>query len=219
MASKAVARAETPNLPDLVRTPALDIGHEDVALPKIKLAQFMTEQVKEQLVKPGCIFSATSKDDSDPIVLWDKSKGEGVLFHVLHLRKGKSVSEGGELQLYDYNDPDAPPEAWVTYNYSVALPEFDTDVPYSLLLTRTGAPAAKQLNTILKRNEVKGPAHLLAFRLTAVERENAKGKFYVPRITQVEPTAEGVAVANNLATVMSGSALEATATGGSEPAI
>jgi hypothetical protein len=219
MASQAIER-RAPQVPALIRTPALTITAEDVALPRLYIGQFMSKAVQEQLVKMGDVYSATGADDPDPQILWklgDK-KAPGVLFHVLGLRKGKSISDGGELQLFDYDDPNAPADAWVTYNYTIACPEQDTDVPYKLLLTKTGRPAALQINTVFARNAVAGPAWINAFRLTTAERENAKGKFAVPRVHSVEATKDHIKVAEGLAVMMSSVAVEHTATG-EQPAI
>lgn len=200
--SKAVA--ERPNaVPDLVRTPALTITADDVALPRIYIGQFMSKAVQNQDVKAGQIFSASGQDDPDPQVLWSPGDDAGVLFHVVGMRKGKSISDGGELQLFDFDDPNAPPDAWVTYNYTLVLPEHETDVPYKFLLTRTGRPAALQINTVLKKNSISGPAWATAFRLTAAERENAKGKFYVARAAAVEAEDANVKLAEGLALMSS----------------
>jgi hypothetical protein len=217
--------AQRGGVPALVNTPALEIGAEDVALPKLYLGQFMSEHVQEGRVPAGSIFSATGSDDPDPIVLWEQPKGkaaakDGPVFYVLGLRKGKSVSDGGELQLFDFNDPAAPPEAWVTYNYTVAIPEADEDVPYRWLMTRTGAPSAKGINTVLKRNSVRGPAWINAFQATTKQRENTKGKFFVPVISTVEADPKAVEIAERLAVMISGSSADVQAASpGDEPAI
>lgn len=188
------------NLPAPVYTPApLDLGSDDIALPRIYIGQHMSSLVQEGLVKFGDVFSATGKDDTQPEVLWSlKSTKPGPLFHVLSVTRRKSASVNGELETFEFNDPDAPADAWTTYNYLVVLPEVDQDVPYKLLLTKTGAPAAKALNTILKRNEVRVPPHALAFRLTSVAKENAKGKFAVARIVQEDADEANVAIAAQL---------------------
>lgn len=192
-------------VPDLVRTPALDITADDVALPRLYIGQHMSAAVQDGLVKPGAIFTALGKEDADPNVVWGPpgpKAGEGVLVHILGLSKGKSLSVDGELELYDYDDPNAPPEAWVTYNYTVALPEVDADIPYKWLLSRTGAPAAKQINLVLKKNAGRGPAWHTPFRFTTVPRENAKGKFFVPRVSQAEADASHIEIAESLAEIV-----------------
>ncbi len=217
MATKAVEKKQSALL-DLPHTPALDIGSEDMQLPRVKIGQFMSAAVQEQLVKPGSIYSTTGEDDPSPISLWDpKTKGEGVLFHVLDLRKGRSAMVDGQFERYAYNDPDAPAEAWVTYDYAVCLPEVDPEVPHKMLFTRTQTPCAKAINTVLAKNQARGPAYATAFRLTTVERENAKGKYFVPRATIVETTSLGLEAAAALAMAIS-SIPEQQATG-DEPSI
>lgn len=221
MANAELVERPAAAVPDLVRTPALTITAEDVALPRIYIGQFMSKAVQEQLVKPGVIFSATGQDDPDPQVLWSESdkKNPGVRLYVIGLRKGKSISDGGELQLFDYDDPNAPPDAWVTYNYTVAIPSVDEDVPFKLLLTRTGRPAALQMNTVLKKNSIGGPAWANAFLLTTAARENAKGKFFVPRVAITEPVESEVAVAASLAEMMSSAPEPSYGPAGEQPAI
>ena len=127
---------------------------------------------------------------------------EGLLLHVIDLRKGKSVSVDGDLQLFDFNDPAAPPEAWTTYNYTVVLPEIDPDMPYKLLLSRTKAPAAKQMNLTIKKNVGKAPAWHFPFSMTIAKRSNPKGTFYVPRVVPVTPIDENVKIAEALANMV-----------------
>lgn len=218
--STAVAKAEQPSVPALVQTPSVELTAEDVALPTIKLGQFMSDHVQEDRVPAGSIFSATGADDPDPIVLWEQEQDDLVKFYVLALRKGKSISEGGELVLFSYDDPNAPPEAWVTYNYFVALPEVDQEMPYKLLLTRTGKPAAQQINTVVAKNLAAGrAAHTLAFTLDCVQRENKKGKFFVPRVKQVEADEEEVKVAESLLPMVASEAEAAPSDTAAEPAI
>lgn len=195
--AKEVATVEATAVPALAPTPATELSAEDIALPAIKLGQFMSDHVQEDRVPAGCIFSATGADDPDPVVLWEQGQDEKLRFYVLALKKGKSVSSDGELVLFDYNDPDAPAEAWVTYNYAIAIPAADEGMPYKFLLTRTGKPAAQQINTVIAKNP-NVPSYKLAFELDCKERSNKKGKFFVPRVSHVEATEAEVAVAEKL---------------------
>lgn len=201
--STAVAVKDEPAVPALVSTPSVELTAEDVALPTIKLGQFMSDHVQEDRVPAGSIFSATGSDDPDPIVLWEQGSDDLLTFHVLALRKGKSISDGGELVLFAFDDPDAPSDAWVTYNYVVALPEVEEEMPYKFLLTRTGKPAAQNINTVIAKNAAT-PAPQLAFTLDCVQRENKKGKFFVPRVKHVEATESNVAIAEKLAGLVPG---------------
>lgn len=214
--SKEVAVKETASVPALVTTPALDITAEDVALPRIYLGQFMSQAVKDGLVKAGSIYTATGADDPDPNVLSDGK--EPVRIHIVALHKGKSYSDGGELMLFDYNDPNAPADAWTTYNYTCVLPEVDPEMPFKWLLTRTGQNTAKQINTVLKKNERFGPPWTNAFDLTTVKRENQKGEFFVARVTVASADSDHVQLAENLAVMISGQSAEYGSTG-DEPSI
>lgn len=210
----AVATQEKAAVPDLVRTPALDIGAEDVALPRIHIAQFSSKAVQNDLVKPGILYSSVGQDDPEPVEL-----AAPLLLHVLTMKRAKSYSEkGGDLERYEYNDPDAPAGAWVTYDYTVVLPAYDADVPYKFLMTKSGRPAAQQVNTVLIRHAQSGPPWELAFEVHTAERTNDKGKYWIPQVRQVETKPENVAVAEALGIMMSSSAVEASSTG-SQPDI
>lgn len=194
-------------VPALVNTPALEFTAEDVTLPRIKMAQFMSSAVQDQLVTPGDLFASVGADDPQPTVL-----DQPVLFHVIALRKGKSYSEspGAELQRFDYGDPDAPAGAWVTWDYTVALPEVDPDTPYRMLFTKTGTGAARTVNTTIDRSGQ--PHYELAFELTTVQRENAKGKFYVPRPVAVDAKPENVEAVIKLAEHLSSNETDSAGT-------
>lgn len=194
------------------QAPPLEIESSDVSLPTIKVGQHMSNAVQEGLVAFGDIFSSVSKEDADPAILCPFTETEsGLKFHVLGMTRGKSASIDGELQTYAYDDPEAPRDAWVTYKYVVAIPDHDTVLPYKLLLTKTGAPAAKQINLLLMKNS--GQAWDLAFTLHAAKRENAKGKYCVLQVRQSVPSKPAevkaheanVAIAGDLAQIVAGS--------------
>lgn len=197
--SADVATQEPASVPALVTTPAVELTADDIALPKVKLGQFMSGHVKDGIVPAGSIFTTLGPDDPDPIVLWEQGDKELVEFYVLAMRKGKSVSDGGELVLFQYDDPDAPADAWVTYNYVVAIPKADEELPYTFLLTRTGKPAAQNLNMVIAKNAATAPAHALGFSLDCVQRENKKGTFFVPRVKHTEADEAAVKIAADLA--------------------
>lgn len=197
--SGSVARRETPSVPALAPTPATTIGAEDIAVPKLYVGNYLSEAVRSQLVKFGDVFLALGADDQEPNVLWSLGSDDpGVLFHVLHLKKGKSWSDGGPLQLYDYDDPSAPADAKVTYNYVLFLPEVDPDMPAKLLLTKSGTPTAQKINTVLVRNAASGPSWSNAFRLTTVKRKNDKGEYAVAQVVVAQADQKHVKQASEL---------------------
>lgn len=218
----------TSNLPALAPTPALEIGADDVALPRLYLGQTSSDFFKDGLVPAGCIFTAAGKDDPEPNVIVEGegkppvvSLDNGPRFYVLGMRRGKSITIDGELFTYAYNDPDVPAEAWTTYNYALAMPGVDPDVPVKFLLTKSGQGTARAINTVLKRNEAKGPPWEIAFQLGTREQSNKKGKWFTAIVRHVEADPAEVEIATNLATMVSGAdvgRVDAAATG-EEPAI
>lgn len=206
--TKTLTKPETPGLPALVNTPALDIGSEDVALPRLYLGQFSSQAVKDQLIKPGAIYSASGQEDPEPVTLSDGS--EPVVFHVLGLTKRKSYVDPDtkELTSFAFNDPDAPEKSYVTYNYILALPEVETDVPFKFLLKKTGANVARQINTVLKRQEARVPAHAIAFSLTAKKKQNPQGDYFVAVVRNEEAKTENIEVAANLSNMIAGASIE-----------
>lgn len=214
MATRTPAKKKTapPAVADLAPTPALDTDSDDIQLPRLRVATYSSGVVENELVKPGQIFAAASADDEDPVVVYDaKPDSEGLLIHVLGLVKGKSSDASGELERWAFNDPDAPPEAWTTYDFIVVLPEVDPDVPHKFLMTKSGKSTAQKIITALKKKEAAGPSYLSAFRITTAKRENEKGKWFVPQVRNVEPTDEGIQAGSALASIVASQAPQLTA--------
>lgn len=222
----AVATKEA-GVPALAHRPNVtaDLTSEDVALPRLYIGQYMSDAVKADLVKAGSLFTATGSDDPEPNVLAASEKGAGVsaenavTFHVLALRKGKSLSEeGGALQMWDYDDPSAPEEAWVTYSYTIAIPDVDPDMPFKWLLTRTGRPAAKQINTVLVKN-ANTPAYEMAFKVSTQKKGNAKGEYFVAKVSPAAASKEHIKIAEAMSYMIQGNAGATASTTNEEPAI
>lgn len=198
-----IEKVEQAGVPALPYAPPLEIGNEDIALPRLKIGQPGTPQVQEELVKAGNLF-VTTGDDAET-VLDAKTAKQGLLVHVLSLTKRKSLSSDGELETWAFNDPEAPADAWTTYNYVVILPEVDDEVPHKWLLTRTATPAARQINTVLAKNAARGPAYASAFRITTVEKKKDQYRWFVPRVSVVEADPKHVEAAARLSEMVAGS--------------
>lgn len=176
-------------------SPSDALEARDLALPRLYVAQAISNAVQDGNVTAGALFVAQDSDDPDPIVLAEKGDTEGVLFHVLALRKGKSISIDGDLKAFRFDDPAAPADAWVTYTYALLVPEYESDLPVRWLLTRTGRPAAQKINTVLFRTAGSQPPYESAFRVTTAERSNDRGRYFIPRIQPVEANANNVEAA------------------------
>ncbi|MGZ6854892.1 MAG: hypothetical protein ACXVGC_12660 [Mycobacteriaceae bacterium] len=223
--SKEVA-VTTPQVPDLIQPQAaLDIDQNDVVLPRIKFGQPNATFVQDGNVPAHCLYATSGQDDPDPVILHELGDEEGVLVHVLGMFKSWSLSKDGELETWAFNDPDRHPDAWVVYNYVLALPEHDPDVPYKMLFTKTASPAAKQINTVLARRAASGPSFMTAFRITTDKREKQLGnstvRWTVPRVRSVDATQDGVDISASLYSQIAGSIDTAgqSSTSNDEPAI
>lgn len=214
------------SVPALANTPALDIGSDDITLPKLYKGEYQSAFVQDNLVPAGSLFTAAGQDDPEPQVLWNpKDGGDGVLAHVLSLRKGKSMTVDGEFQTWRFNDPDAPADADTTYTYVLALPETEdgADIPVKVVLSRTSTPTARRINFLLKKNEGRIPPWGLAFRLTTAPRESTKGsktfKYFVFQARQVEADPANVELAEGLAELAASNTADVERSASSEPAI
>lgn len=199
--SSEIATTES-KVPDLVRSTPLEIDADDIVLPRVKIGHPSSDYVqkRDNDIGGGDVFYFTGQDDPDPVKLWEfGSEDPGPIFYVLGMRKGKSDDSSGELERYAFDDPEAPVTAWVTYNYVIAIPDEDKEVPFKLLLTKSGKPAATQINTWLRKH--KGAPFEVAFQITSEERKNTEKKhtWYVPIIRKVDATPEGLEVAESLA--------------------
>lgn len=222
-------------LPELYR-PAVsaDLDASDIRLPKVKIGQFMTPQVQEGLVKAGSIFTCATREDAD-VLVESGTDGvpvdSGVEFYVLGVRKGWSLTdEADELQTWAFNDPAHPENADLTYTYTVAVPSVDEQLPFTLLLTRTSTPAARQINLLLKKYEAVHDGSQLALLIGSKKRENTeKGfKWYVAQVSTAPEPADAKArkareaaqaVAANLAGLVQSTAPAAAASDDGQPSI
>lgn len=173
-------------VPELYRPPvSAGLDASDIRLPKVKIGHYSTPQVQEGLAQPGDIFTHLTKEDATVLRTAKPKVGveDPLEFYVLNVRKGWSLSTDGDLQSWSFDDPNRDPDAWLTYTYAIAIPEFDEELPYDFLITKSGKPAANLINLLLKRHETHGSASELAFHLRTKYRENEKGKWYVASVT------------------------------------
>lgn len=210
------------NLPTLY-SPSASIDANDVQIPSIKFAHPQSALCQEHDMKLGVVYAAAGQDDPDPAILWDpNAKGDnpGVVFHVLDMEKYLSKVVDGEIERFEFGDPDAPEGCNTVYRYTVVVPAGDTELPYRMSLYRTKAAAARAINTVLVKNEGKSPAHHVAFELTTVNKKADKGAYTVPRVRRVEATPANIALADKLAAMIgAASGPSSSSRSSDEPAI
>lgn len=215
---------QTSNVPAL-RPVSAGLDARDLALPRLYIAQAISQATQEGLVKFGSIFAAQDADDPDPVVLAKPGDQDGVTIIPLALKKGLSRSADGRLETWAIDDPLAPQPSkatgvWVSYQYALAIPSFDEDLPVRWVTSRSGTPAARKINTLVYRLPAGEPPYTLAFRLTATKKSNDKGTFYIPQVTQVPITEDDAAVARRLGEALGDSfAAESAATADTGPSI
>ncbi len=198
----AVAKQDPKGGVPALYTPApLDLDGSDVQVAGVKFGHPSSTLCQDHDIKLGTIYTSTSKDDPDPQTLYTPGgEDTGVLIHVLGMFKGWSYGSGDDFETWSFSDTGRYPDANLTYNYQLALPEVDTEMPFKMTVSRSKAAAARTINTVLMKNAAKGPAYTQAFRMTTVnKRKEGAGVWTVPQIRMVEATPEHVAIAENLA--------------------
>lgn len=220
--SEAIAERESAT-PALAYNASTEVTTEDIALPRIKLGQHMSEHVQEKRVEFASIFSELGPDDPEPVTLSDGKKP--VRFYVLAGPvKGWSYSEPGEdLETWRFDDPNRHPDAWVTYKYVIAVPKGETELPYSILLTRTSAPAAKQLNTILTKAAQHGPTEEVALELNTAQKRKGPHQWAIAQIRRAsvpeKDKAKDLAIVKDLIGLARASSAARTPAESNEPTV
>ena len=191
-----------PAVPALAPTPATTISAEDIIIPRLYVGNPLSKAVKHKRASYGDLYLAAGPDDPEAQVVYEAgSDAPGVLVHVLHLLKRKSWAPKGEQPIsWDFDDPEAHEDAWITYNYTLFLPEIDPDMPVKLLLTKSGRTTARRINTVLGRGA--GPLWGSAFRLTSAEQKSTDHEWMTVEAAQVTAEPAHVAQAGELFTLI-----------------
>lgn len=205
MPGTAVADSRS-NLPVQRYDAADELGAEDVPFPRMKVAQKTGELVDAELVEYGSIFTQIGQGDAEPVTLEANpnkdlgSQTDPVRFYVLGVRTGYSWrDENDNFQRAQYAPSLAETQRIEaagnrvdkTYDYTVALPDRDPDMPYRFLMTGAwGGPAARLLNLMLKKAATQGPSSEAPFELRAEKGKNRKGFFTKAVVTRAKVPAK-----------------------------
>jgi hypothetical protein len=177
------------------------IGAEDIAIPRMTVAQATSQAVQDGLVPSGAIFIAQDANDPEPVIVHQPDAKTGVLVHPITLRKQWVYDEAGEFRVVDYLAEDVPQDAQLAYNFALLVPEYDAELPVSLMLKGTATQTAKKFCLAIKRAE-PAPPWTTAFRLTTIPRQNDRGRWHVVQATSAEPDAKHVEQAAALAAML-----------------
>jgi hypothetical protein len=189
------------------------IGAEDLAIPRMTVAQSTSAAVQDGLVPSGAIYVASDANDPEPVIVHKPGAETGVVIHPITLRKQWAYNdEAGDFRLADYLAPDVPEDAQLAYTFVLLVPGYDPELPVSLMLKSTGTQTAKKICLAIKRAD-PAPPWSVAFRLTTVPRQNDRGRWHVPQAISAEADPMHVEQAAALAGLL-GIAVDTRANGG-----
>lgn len=215
--SKEVAVPEQVDVPDLAPTPASTITAEDIIIPTLYMGHQAQTIVANGLAKPGDIYAAASQDDSEAQILFEydaknEHRDDGLLIHPLFMFKSWSFSPGPgqQLEMWPFEArgrayPDGPPlfdsdpknRAWLTYNYTLFVPDADPEMPFRTRFYRSGAPAAMKINQTVIRSSNPMLHHAFRWSTKRVSRQGI-APWTVPVLNAVEAKPEHVEQARAL---------------------
>jgi hypothetical protein len=202
-------------LPDLVRPSTVGgaLGADHVTLPRLYRGEKQSNAFGDGLVPLGSIYIAQGANDPEPEVIAETKKGEStsevVRAHFINVKLGLSRRVPGQpLQTWGFFDPAAHPDARVTYDYTLLLPDVDPSTPVKVLMGSTSTQTAKRINFQLLSLEDESRWPELGFDLSIKSRvkEDAgeKHQWYVwQAIGPVEePNEAHVKAAQKVATMI-----------------
>jgi choline dehydrogenase-like flavoprotein len=201
------------------RSAAETISAEDLAIPRMYVGQPTSSAVQDGLVPPGSLFVASDALDSEPTMLYKAGDTTGPLIHPIGLRKGWAFTdENGDFQIADYLAAEVAEDAQLAYTFALLVPEFDTELPVSMMLKSTARQTAKKICLQIKRAE-PAPPWSVAFRLTTAARQNDRGRWHVPQAASAEADRKRVEQAGALAAMLGIGIVEIRATDTSGPVV
>lgn len=175
------------------------IEAEDLAVPRMYVGQPGSAQVQENRVPAGSIFLAIDAEDPNPEGLY-KQGGEGVRVHFLTFSKVWVYTDADGSFRVTEDRPDDDLEPTRGYQMLFCLPEWDPEMPVSMLFKVTGLQAARRILTEIARANAAPWA--LAFALSTMPRKNDKGRWHQPVVTPTPAKDEHVAAAAKLAALI-----------------
>lgn len=160
---------------------------DDLLIPRILLMQFTSEAVKEQKAKAGEFRDSVDGELLEqPIELilfdmfknWRVSQQSGNKF----VRFEEFTADNAHADL-EFMEQGVPLKRYKTWNFYALRPGFQ--IPYLISMSSTAANTAKRTLTMFARMGAVGkPSFSIVCNVTSEKRDNEKGTFFVPTITQ-----------------------------------
>jgi hypothetical protein len=164
------------------------IGPDDLLLPKLFVAHSSSRVVQEGLVPFGALYVATDAGDPEPALLYEPGDKEGVRLYLVGSRRVWCFQDSSErYRVVDARDSELPPspDAQRGYDLAVLIPAFDKGLPCTWLCKSSALDTARRIFTSILRS-APDQGWGLAFGITTVQRQNSKGRWFVPQAVQVK---------------------------------
>lgn len=200
MSNEVTTTTEAP-LPDMYGG-GDQVDMSDIIIPRIETVQGSSALAKDGIADEGDIVHRYGSEDVDPTFLvGGPDKIESFVGYVLLREKFAATTAGGGIEFHptperDENDPDS----WQGWFFYIALPEIDEYLPAKWMLWRTaGAPAARQINTMLQRAIATGNTDPLPIKVSVRVKHNKRGNAYmVPVISPATADPDHLRVAREI---------------------
>lgn len=210
MASKDIEKAgskelESPLAPITASLMEDEVSATDVVLPRIYLQNAMSDGVRNGVTVEGDLIIGYGSDDPAPtFLIGGPDKRESFVAYVIGREKFAATTSGGGMFFHPDKKRDmSDPESWEGWFFDLAVPEFEASLPVKWMLWKTaGAPAARQINTLIERKRHAGDPTPVCIKVTVVQRTGGKGhKYPAPQVAPSSGLPSDAPVVNAIAEV------------------
>ena len=176
---------------------SIEIGAEDVALPRMRICQDLSDHVKARRFEVGDIVVGIESDDAEAVKVGDAKTG--VRFHVLAMTSHlEGKDETDNFTRWEHGDPEAPIKARTAYEFTLCVPEYDEMLPVKFTFGGSAARVAKGINSALVRHQAAGPPWDISFVMTTAMKQRDRYTWAAPVVTAALPEPKLAAIAASM---------------------
>jgi hypothetical protein len=187
-----------------VAMPKISAG--DLALPQLMVAQSTTRAVQDGLVKPGALFVTIDRDDPEPKTLFTpgaKKLPVGIVLNITRWTHWNFTRDDGTTAYGEVPEGHEVPEeavdyTRVQYNLVLLVPAYSDRLPVLLKLRSTSTAIARRIMTEARIVE-PAPPWSFGFKLSTLQRQNDKGRWFVPQAVPTKISDEEITKAATIA--------------------
>lgn len=175
-----------------------NIEAKDVTIPRIQLAQKMSESVDQEKVKVGCFFKSTDLETvgttEEPLEMipltrfkqWTVEKKTGEKWEYV---RTEDYTASNASSPWEFTEEGIPMRRTETMNFYVLLTKETDGIPALISFRRTGYACGKALSThLLMLGKMNQPAARFTVKLHSTKKTNDLGTFYVPTMEKGRET-------------------------------